>query len=171
MSSYCCPRFDEVFQVLNLVFERIPKEKRGAVLQELKRADFTTGAGSTAWRNSLKQLGLIRSVLDDIETLSIKCRSIWVNLKLKWLSLIAGDNPMDALERLDKNASVLSSAVKPYLEKIKQVTDLAKLSGISTDFMAIHPLPYKTSAYYQDDIFFEVVKRTKQTDIIVAGGR
>ncbi|KLO11482.1 hypothetical protein SCHPADRAFT_831061 [Schizopora paradoxa] len=140
--------------ILNLVFERIPKEKRDAVLQELKRADFTTGAGSTAWRNSLKQLGLIRSVLDDIETLSIK-----------W------DNPMDALERLDKNASVLSSAVKPYLEKIKQVTDLAKLSGISIDFMAIHPLPYKTSAYYQDDIFFEVVRRTKQTDIIVAGGR
>ena len=78
---------------------------------------------------------------------------------------------MDALERLDKNGSVLSSAVKPYLETIKQVTDLAKLSGVPSDFISIHPLPYKTSAYYQDDIFFEVVRRTKQKDIIVAGGR
>lgn len=72
---------------------------------------------------------------------------------------------------MDKNASVLSNAVRPHLEMIKQVTDLVRLSGVPSDFVDIHPMPCKKPSNFQDGIYFEVVRRKKKSDIIAAGGR
>jgi len=156
------PRIGETYvirvshsSILDLVLERIPKDLQIAVLGVLADVDFSVaGTSSGAWRTALSKKGLIRSVVDDIDTLSSK-----------W------DNSNDVQDRLDKNASVLSAVVKPHLETIKQVMDLAKLAGVPSDFMAIRPMPCKKSTYFHDDVYFEVVRRSKKTDIIAAGGR
>lgn len=66
---------------------------------------------------------------------------------------------------------MLSAAVRPYLENIRQVLDLVKVSGVPSEFLAIHPMPYKKSRHFHNGVYFEIVRRLKKKDIIAAGGR
>lgn len=83
----------------------------------------------------------------------------------------ADEDPATLVARLEKASPALSASLSPYLDEIKQATRYVALAGVTRPIF-LHPLMISShNAYFKDGVCFEVVRRSKRSDILAAGGR
>lgn len=75
------------------------------------------------------------------------------------------------ISRLDKISSPLVSQIRPYVEQIRLTMQYASAAGVTRPLL-FHPLIVGShNEYFKDGVLVEVVRRTKRTDVLAAGGR
>lgn len=73
--------------------------------------------------------------------------------------------------RLEKASPPLLTSMSPFLDEIKQAVRYVALAGVTRPIF-LHPLMISShNAYFRDGVCFEVVRRSKRSDILAAGGR
>ena len=73
--------------------------------------------------------------------------------------------------RLEKASPTLLTLMLPPLDEIKQAIRYVALAGVTRPIY-FHPLMISShNAYFKDGVCFEVVRRSKRSDILAAGGR
>lgn len=73
--------------------------------------------------------------------------------------------------RLEKASPPLLTLMSPSLDEIKQAIRYVALAGVTRPIF-LHPLMISShNSYFRDGVCFEVVRRSKRSDILAAGGR
>ncbi|KII86233.1 hypothetical protein PLICRDRAFT_114396 [Plicaturopsis crispa FD-325 SS-3] len=137
-------------KIVDLALSRIPEDLRSAVV------DIVTQSKSSASqkRALLLKKGLLRSSADELEILS------------------EIDDDFDTiLARLEKATPVLLSLISDAINEVRNTVQFANSAGVTRPIF-FHPLMLgKHHTHFKDGVRFELVKRSKRTDVLVAGGR
>jgi len=73
--------------------------------------------------------------------------------------------------RLEKVSPPLLTLMSPSLDEIKLAIRYVSLAGVTRPIF-LHPLMISShNTYFRDGVCFEVVRRSKRSDILAAGGR
>ena len=73
--------------------------------------------------------------------------------------------------RLEKASPPLLTLMSPSLDEIKQAIRYVALAGVTRPIF-LHPLMISShNSYFRGGVCFEVVRRSKRSDILAAGGR
>ncbi|CAK5281348.1 unnamed protein product [Mycena citricolor] len=136
--------------IVRIICERIPADVRMSIMDIVGNNKSSTSQK----RALLLKKGLLRSTADELETLADP------------------DDDIDTfLAKLDKVSSSLTNLLRPQVEEIKEIIHYATVAGVTRPIM-FHPLMLGNHhAHYKDGILVEVVRKSKRTDVLAAGGR
>lgn len=136
--------------ILELTLDRISPGHRTSVTEILNQ----TKSSQSQKRSMLLRKGIPRHIVDELEILS------------------ETDENMDALlGRLEKIAPTLVQLLTPYVQEIQNTIRFANAAGVSRPILFNPLMMSNRNPYFKDGVCFEVVRRTKHSDILAAGGR
>jgi len=142
--------------LLDLLLERVPVKHRQEALMAIGTLFSGSKTAASNMRSRLNNLGLgiPRSILDEIEMANLSDEVEIVSEKLQ------------RLVALDLRPKLMRA-----IEEIKQVVEACKHFGLQRRFL-LTPLLITNRSFYQDNVFFVVVRaRGKRRDILASGGR
>ncbi|KAF7297638.1 hypothetical protein MKEN_01386800 [Mycena kentingensis (nom. inval.)] len=136
--------------IVRIIVERIPAELRTAVQEILAQSK----SSPSQKRANLLKKGLLRSIADELEITSDT------------------DEDVDSLlTKLDKISPALTNLIRPLAESVKETVQYAIIAGVARP---IHFRPLMLGSYlthFNDGVLVEVVRKSKHTDVLAAGGR
>lgn len=140
--------------VLDLLLERVPATHRQAAMNAVGLLS-NGGKGAIAQgRTQLLQLGLPRSILDEIESANLSDDVEVVHEKLQRLIAI------DLQPRLSR-----------AVNELRSVIEAAHQFGVQRRFL-FTPLLVSNQAFYRDSVYFVLLRaRSKKRDVLASGGR
>jgi eukaryotic translation initiation factor 2-alpha kinase 4 len=75
------------------------------------------------------------------------------------------------VSRLEKISPALAALIQPAIEEVKQTIQYANTAGVSRTIF-FHPLMLGNHHnHFKDGVLVEVVRKSKRTDVLAAGGR
>lgn len=118
----------------------------------------------------LLRKGIPRHIVDELEILSET--GTYAIKELRCTAKCLADENMDALlGRLEKIAPTLVQLLTPYVQEIQNTIRFANAAGVSRPILFNPLMMSNRNPYFKDGVCFEVVRRTKHSDILAAGGR
>ena len=147
--------------------ERFTKEQRISVTDIVTQGKPTISQK----RAMLMKAGISRTAIDEIELLYDVCKSDIKGHYVPYTDVTVDEEWELIPFRLKKQFPTLYDTFLPYLQEIKKVQELATLCGVTSQLL-IRPLMLgKRHELYRNGICFEVVRRSKRSDILATGGR
>ncbi|KDQ25175.1 hypothetical protein PLEOSDRAFT_1066383 [Pleurotus ostreatus PC15] len=136
--------------IVTHVLERIPTPHRTSVLEIINQPKSTPSQR----RAALLKKGLLRSVVDELEALA------------------DGETDIDALlAKIEKLSPQLFALIQPAVEQVKSTVQCAIATGVSRPIF-FHPLMLGAHhTHFKNGVLVEVVRKSKRTDVLAAGGR
>ncbi|CCM05314.1 uncharacterized protein FIBRA_07528 [Fibroporia radiculosa] len=137
-------------QILDIALDRVSGELREAATEILTQLK----SSQPQKRSMLLRKGIPRNTVDELEALS------------------DADENIDALlGRIEKAAPGLLPMISPYIKDIQQTIRFASALGVTRP-ISFDPLMMNSrNPSFKDGVCFTVVRRTKRSDILAAGGR
>ena len=106
-----------------------------------------------------------------MKSYAIQVCSLSVFLRFVDFSMIVDEDLVTLVARLEKASPPLLTLMSPSLDEIKQAIRYVALAGVTRPIV-LHPLMISShNSYFKDGVCFEVVRRSKRSDILAAGGR
>lgn len=140
--------------LLDLLLERVPTKHRREAIMSIGTLLNGSRTAAPNMRLQLSNLGISRSILDEIEMANVSDEVDVVYEKLQ--RLVA----LDLRPRLAR-----------AIDEVRQVVEAAKHFGVQTRLL-LTPLLITNRSFYKDSVFFVVVRaRGKRRDILASGGR
>ncbi|KAJ7596327.1 kinase-like domain-containing protein [Mycena floridula] len=135
--------------VVQLILDRIPPERRAAVLE----ITYSTKYAPQQRRQAYFKQTLLKGLIDELEILA------------------DFDDIENTMYRLDKISSSLGPQMRTYVEEMKLTIQYASSAGVNRPVF-FHPLMVGShNDHFKDGILVEVARKTRRLDILAAGGR
>ena len=119
----------------------------------------------------LLKRGVLRSTVDELEILCDTGVATMIFWCFVAYSMDLDEDLVTLVARLEKASPPLLTLMSPSLDEIKQAIRYVALAGVTRPIF-LHPLMISShNSYFRDGVCFEVVRRSKRSDILAAGGR
>jgi len=146
---------------------RVPHDIRDPVVEIITQA-------KSSWaqkRAMLLKKGLLRSTVDELEVLSDigNPHSFFRPMPADSANV---DEDIDSLiSRIERISPQLVTLMAQPLRELRQTIQYTALAGVERPIV-FHPLMISShNTYFKGGVCFEVVRRSKRSDILAAGGR